>query len=454
MTLTQIISVLIFVFILILIATEAIHRTYAALLGAGGMVIIGVVKPTELLHFIEVDILGVIIGMMLLVRGAEKSGIFRTIAVKIMRASRTPTSLAVILLSFTMILSMFLENITCMLVVGTITIIMTISLKIRPQLLLIFQAIITEIGGMMFIMSSIPNIIVALEGGLTFYSFVRNILPLGIILFVVTVLIFIRIFKRETEKEFTHALVEAGSRGAIEPSESPGDELDVRGELRTMEFREWVDLSMRDFGSDEGVGRQLIAAVIMAGTIIGFVLSDPLGLNLSLVALSGGVLMSIFSGEEPNIMGEIDWSTIFFLAGLFILINGLDKIGIIEILSDGISSFIKGLSLNMPISIMWLMAIPSSVIDNVPMTAAFAPVVRDWVLGGEAKSTWWGLVIGANLGGCLTPIGTPSNIVALGIAEREGQPISMGRFFRLCIGVTLLLLIISTLYMFLLYSVL
>ena len=138
MTLTPIFSILIFILILVLVATEAINRTYAALLGAFGMVAIGAVKPDELLHFIDIKILGVIIGMMLLVRCAEKSGIFRSMAVKIMKASRTLTSFAIILMSFTMILSMFLGNIGGMLVSATITITLTRSLRIKPQTFLIF----------------------------------------------------------------------------------------------------------------------------------------------------------------------------------------------------------------------------------------------------------------------------------------------------------------------------
>lgn len=232
-------------------------------------------------------------------------------------------------------------------------------------------------------------------------------------------------------------------------------EPDIRRELRLIEFGEWVDLAIREFGAVVIGGRQIVAATVIAGTIIGFAVSDRFGLTLPLIALTGGVLMSIFSGEEPQkILREIDWSTIFFLAGLFVIINGMDKTGIIEMLSTAISSLIQRWSLNMPISIMWFSALPSSIVDNIPLTATFAPLVKDWVMEGGVTSTWWGLVIGANLGGCLTPIGTPSNIVALGVAEREGHPIPIGRFFKICFGVTMVHLVISTLYIYVMYSLL
>jgi len=446
-------AVIIFLITIIFISTESIPRTYAALLGAGAMVLIGAVKPDELLHFIDVEMLAVVIGMMLLVGGAEKSGLFRSIAVKIMKSSRSLTSLAIILLSFTMILSMFLENIGGMLVMGTITIAMARSLKMKPQTLLIFQALLANLGGMMLMISSIPNIIITLEGGLSFFSFLANIAPLGMILFALTLLIFMRIFRAEAAK--VQELRQAGSDEEVDQPIGEEAERRVKKELQAIEFGEWVDLAIRKFGSVGMGGPQIAAAVIIAGTIIGFAMSDRFGLTLPLVALTGGVLMAIFSREEPpKILREIDWSTIFFLAGLFVIINGMDKTGLIEMLSTGMSNLIERWSLNMPISIMWFSALPSSIVDNIPLTAAFAPIVKDWVMEGGVTSTWWGLVIGANLGGCLTPIGTPSNIIALGVAEREGQPIPMGRFFSICFGVTMVYLIISTLYLHIMYNLL
>ena len=424
----QTVSVAIFIVTIILIATERIHRVYAALLGAGAMVMIGAVKPADLLHFIDVEILGVIIGMMLLVSGAERSGIFSSMAVKIMKASRTPTSFAIILMSFAMILSIFLENIGGMLVSATITIVMTRSLKMKPETLFIFQAILSNLGGMMLMMSSIPNIIVAVEGGLSFSSFVINIAPLGMILFAVTILIFMRIFRAEVETDIKH-------------------------ELRSIEFSEWVDLSIREFGSVGRGWQQIMAAVIMAVTIMGFAVYDRLGLTPALVALTGGSLMLMFSGEAvTEALREIDWSTIFFLAGLFIVINGMDKIGLVEMLSTGLSNLVGRVPLNMPIAVMWLSAMPSALIDNIPLTATFAPIMRRWVMEGASTDIWWGLVLGANLGGCLTPIGSPSSIIALGVAEQEGQPIPMGRFFKLCFGVTMVHLVVSTLYLYIIYS--
>ena len=192
-----------------------------------------------------------------------------------------------------------------------------------------------------------------------------------------------------------------------------------------------------------------VAALIMIFTIIGFAVYDQIGLTPALVAMAGGYLMLMFSGEGPaKALRGIDWSTVIFLAGLFVLVNGLDKNGLIDMLSDWMLNFVVNLPLNLPTAVMWISAVPSGVVDNIPLTATLAPVMSRWIQEGASADVWWGLVLGANLGGCLTPIGSPSSIIAIGIAEREGHPIPLGRFFIICFGVTIVNLLVSTIYLY------
>ncbi len=170
MILVQNLAVIVFLITIILIATEWIDRIYASLLAVASMIVIGAITPDEVLHLIDIEILGVIAGMMLLVNGAERLGIFNWIAVKILKASKTPKMVAFNLLFFTTFLSMILNNIGAMLISASITITMTRALKMKPEMLLIFQAIVANLGGMMLLMSSIPNIIIAIEGGISFLS--------------------------------------------------------------------------------------------------------------------------------------------------------------------------------------------------------------------------------------------------------------------------------------------
>jgi Na+/H+ antiporter NhaD/arsenite permease-like protein len=428
----QALAVLVFIFIFILIAVEAIHRTHAALMGAFAMVLIGAVSPDELLYFIDIEILAVVLGMFLLVKGAERSGLFQLLAVKIMRNSRSLTAFAVIMLMFTVILAVFVSNIGAMLVMASITITMARSLKIRPQMLLIYQSVVINVGGMTLWTASIPNIIIGLEADLSYMSFVANMVPLGVILFVVTLAIFLWLFKKDITPE-------------------------PEAEFRDLEFDEWMKraIEVSGFQSSRMDGGMIAAVMIMIGTIVGFVTCDSLNLNPAVVALAGGFVMMMIQSREPSsILREIDWSTVLFLAGLFIMINGLGKIGIVEILSNGLSNLVGKMPLNASISIMWLSGIVSSVVDNIPLSTSLAPIVRDLVIDDAWLTLWWGLVIGTNLGGSMTPIGSPSNVIAIGVSEQEGYQISFNMFLKTGLSLTILYFIISMIYLYLRYGLL
>ena len=454
MILVQSLSVLVFLVTMVLIATEWVDRVYASLLAAAAMLVIGAITPDEVLQLIDIEILGVIAGMMLLVNGAERSGIFNWIAVKILKASKSPKMFTFNLLLFTMFLSMILNNIGAMLISASITITMTRALKMKPEMLLIFQAIVANLGGIMLLMSSIPNIIIALEGGITFLEFTYNIAPLGIILFIVTILIFFRFYLEGTMGEFKDEFRSVDQGEWVDDVATSLVEPDVKKELRAAEFGGWIELAVKEFGVIKWGRKHSMAAIIMTGTIMGFMLYDLIGLTPALVAMIGGCVMMGFSGEEPSeVFKEVDWSTVIFLAGLFVMINGMVKIGLIEILSVGILDLAGRWPDRLNIAVMWLSGLPSGLVDNIPLTATFAPILSSWVSGGVSPDVWWGLVVGANLGGSLTPIGSPSNIIVLGVSEREGHPISLERFFKICFVVTMVHLFVSMLYLYILYSI-
>jgi Na+/H+ antiporter NhaD/arsenite permease-like protein len=454
MILIQNLSVIVFIITMVLIATEWIDRVYASLLAATAMLAIGAITPDEVLHLIDIEILGVIAGMMLLVNGAERSGIFNWIAVKILNASKSARMFAFNLLLFTTFLSMILNNIGAMLISASITITMTRALKMKPEMLLIFQAIVANLGGMMLLMSSIPNIIIALEGGITFLEFSYNIAPLGIILFGLTILIFFRFYLEDTIGVFKQEFRPVDQGEWVDNLVASRVDPDVKMELRTEEFEGWIGLAIKEFGVIKWSRKHSMAAVILTLTITGFMVYDIIGLTPALVAMIGGCVMMGFSGEEPSeVFKEIDWSTVIFLAGLFVMINGMVKIGLIEILSVSILEMAGRWPDSLHIAVMWLSGLPSGLVDNIPLTATFAPILSSWVLGGVSPDVWWGLVVGANLGGNLTPIGSPSNIIVLGVSEREGHPISLGRFFKICFGVTMVHLVVSMIYLYIMYSI-
>ncbi len=431
---SQGLAVLVFIVVFILIAIEVIHRTYAALLGALIFVLLGAVKPEDILarDFIDIEILAVVLGLFLLVRGAERSGLFQFLAVKIMRSSKSPTAFAVILLSFTVVLAIFVSNIGAMLIMASITITMARSLKIKPQILMVFQAVVINVGGMTLWTGSIPNIIIGIEGDLSFMDFISHVMPLGILLYLATLVVFIRLFK----KDFT-----------------PQPE----AEFRDLEFDEWIERAIEVSGlQSRGINaNSAAAAVMLLLTIVGFMAYESLNLTPAFVALTGGFLMMIIQTREPQaVLKEIDWSTLFFLSGLFIMINGLSEIGIIGSLAAWLSNLIGSNPLYASINLMWLSGFASSVVDNIPLSSSLAPIVKDLVVDESSRLLWWGLVIGANLGGNMTPIGSPSNVITIGISEQEGYPISFTMFLKLGLSLTILYFIISTGYIYLRYGVL
>jgi Na+/H+ antiporter NhaD/arsenite permease-like protein len=431
---SQGLTVLVFVVVFILIAIEAIHRTYASLLGALSFVLLGAVSPEDILarDFIDIEILAVVLGLFLLVRGAERSGLFQFLAVKIMRSSKSPTAFAVILLTFTVVLALFVSNIGAMLIMASITITMARSLKIKPQTLLVFQAVVINVGGMTLWMGSIPNIIIGIEGGLSFMDFIYNVLPLGALLYLATLVVFIRLFKKDYTPE-------------------------PEAEFRDLEFDEWIERAIEVSGlQGSGLNRSSgAAAAVLLLTIIGFVTYESLNLTPAFVAVTGGFLMMLIQTQEPQgILREIDWSTLLFLSGLFIMIHGLSEIGVIGGLAGWLSALIGTKPLNATMSLMWLSGVASSIVDNIPLSSSLAPIVRDMVVDESSRLLWWGLVIGANLGGNMTPIGSPSNVITIGISEQEGYPISFTMFLRLGLSLTVLYFIISMGYIYLRYGVL
>jgi Na+/H+ antiporter NhaD/arsenite permease-like protein len=270
--------------------------------------------------------------------------------------------------------------------------------------------------------------------------------PLAMVLFIITALVFLKV-KQETQKELIQNNQLAEHKELIEVEK-------LTDEMKAQEFSNWIELAVREIRGGNGGGKQTVAGLILAGTILGFVIYDQFGLSPAFVAMTGGVIMMmVFSKEPSDALNEIDWSTVFFLAGLFTMINGMVGIGLIEVISEGMLGIAGRWPSFLPITVMWLSAFPSALIDNIPLTATFAPIIKLWVSEGLSKNMWWGLVVGANLGGSLTPIGSPSNILVLGVSEREGRPIKLSTFFRYCFLITMMHLIVSTIYMYILYVV-
>ncbi|HID90891.1 TPA: hypothetical protein EYP44_02910 [Candidatus Bathyarchaeota archaeon] len=415
MTEIQTVASLIFTLTFLLIVTEMIHRTVAALVGAGLMVLYGVIPYDEVLGFIDFETIGIIIGMMLVVEVVSTTGLFQLIAIKAAkRAKGDPAKLFIFFMGLTTAFSAFLTDAATMLIMASITIMIARVTKMNPVPFLIYEVIFTNVGGLTTLISSVPCIMVGAEANLSFVDFLVNLGPLVLMLFGATI-----------------CMVKVILKGGFQR---------ISNVEKLIEMDEWGAVTNRRL-----FWRSLL---VLAATIAAFVAGSPLGWPPVIVALGAGIAMLLLSGVSPEkTLREIDWSTVFFFAGIFVVLGGVERVGIFE----GVASLVRLVGINPVIagvSILWFSSLASVGVHNIVITATLIPIIRDLVtvLGAGAEPLWWMLVVGATLGGSIIPIGSVAGVIALGVAEREGHAISMGEFTRVGALTALIQMGLATVY--------
>ena len=408
------IALLIFLLTFLLILTELVHKTLAALLGAFLMITYGLVQYTEIGSFIDPRALGVIFGMMIVVEVVKDSGIFHFFGIKTVKLTKGDgKKLFVGLLVLTTFLSAFLSNIASILIISALTFTLCRSLEIDPIPLIMCEAIITNIGGLMFLTSSTPNVLIAGATGFNFINFLTFTFPLAFILMVATIGFFLVVFKKYLK----------GMK-----------KIDVDN------LDEWSVVPNKPF-----FWKSLIILVM---TIFFFMIYDKIGVTMDFVAISSAIIILLLSGADPDkTLKDIEWGTIFFFIGLFVVVGGLEKSGFLEIVAHKMIELIGGQKVvGIPL-VVWMSGITSGIVDNIPITVTLIPIVRSLVESLGMNVMWWCLAIGAGLGGNLTPLGSPSSVIAMGISKKEGNPIPFGKFLKLGLITTLIHLFIGTLYL-------
>jgi Na+/H+ antiporter NhaD/arsenite permease-like protein len=431
MSITFIFSLL-FALILIILVTGRYHRSVAALLGAFLTVLFGIeynlfTVPNilnDIIGFIDINTVLLVIGIMILVEAVTRSGFFEFIGlslVKTVGGGFRRISLAFILL--TVLFSAILSNITTMIIIGALTISLAKKFRFDPTNVIIYEILMTNVGGLALLISSIPNLILAAQLRINFTEFLIISLPLTAILSAVSMaLIF-----RWTKKEF----------GRERPTET--------------------EIDMVPWSVVENRSLFYRAAAVFVVVIILFIFEGYLNVPIGLIAMGGAITILVVGGQEPeSIFSGIDWGTIFFLISFYVVVGGLQASGVITAFADGI---VRVLSFNphiTPVLNVWVSGVPSAVIDNIPMTLTLIPVMQHFsaVTGYSLRVLGWAIVFGANLGGNLTPIGSASNIIGLGILKKEGKTISWSEWFHKVGPFSVLLLVIATAYVTLLSVVL
>ncbi len=420
------VAVLIFVVAYILLATEKVHRTKVALGGAGLMLLLRIGDSHSIFFSestgIDWNVIFLLFGMMTIVSVLRQTGVFEYIAIVSAKATRgRPYPLMVMLALITAFASALLDNVTTILLIAPVTFLVTERLGLRAAPYLIAEVMASNIGGAATLVGDPPNIIIASRAGLTFNDFLVNMAPIIVVLLGVFVLLLRFMFRKEFvyDPDRAASLMRLNGREAI---------TDPRLLLQSL--------------------------VVLTLVLVGFVLHPVLHYEPAIVAILGAGALVLFTRvTTEQALAEVEWPTLVFFAGLFIMVGGLVSTGVIDQISRAAVDLTAG-KLGLATGLLLGgSAVLSAIVDNIPYVATMSPIVSDLAAshGASGHVLWWALALGADLGGNATAIGASANVVALGIAERAGQRISFWEFTKYGLGSTALLILLTLPYLWLRY---
>ncbi|WP_336774266.1 ArsB/NhaD family transporter [Paenibacillus sp. MMO-58] len=409
-----------------LIITEKIHRTIIAMLGGLVIVAAGIVDQETVLHHIDFNTLGLLIGMMIIVSITADTGLFKYIAIWASKMAKgQPVRIMIVLSLITAVGSAFLDNVTTILLMVPVTFSITRQLRVTPIPFLITQIIASNVGGTATLIGDPPNIMIgSAVKELTFSAFILNLTPIIIIIMVVYVLLFVLLFRKQiqTTPERTQNI---------------------------------MDLELSGIITDK---KLLIKSLVILGlTILAFFLHQILHLESAAVALSGAFILLLLTGEHrmEDAFSKVEWTTIFFFIGLFALVSGLVETGVIADLAARAINLTHGDPVATSMLILWLSAVASAFLDNIPFVATMIPMIQEMGSMGvqNLEPLWWSLALGACLGGNGTLIGASANLIAAGMSGKEGYPIKFLAYLKIAFPLMLLSIVLSSAYVYLRYLI-
>jgi Na+/H+ antiporter NhaD/arsenite permease-like protein len=425
-----VIAVAVFLVAYVLIATELVPKTLTVLAGAGIIVGLGVATSEDAFYSHETgvdwDVIFLLLGMMIIVGIVRRTGVFEFMAIwAAKRAKGSPLLVMLLLVLITAVASALLDNVTTVLLIAPVTLLVCDRLGVSPIPFLIAEVLASNIGGAATLIGDPPNIIIASRSGLTFNDFLLNMAPIAALAFAVFMamlpLLFRGSFKADAER--VADVMALNEREAI---------------------KDWRLL--------------IICGAVLVAVFIGFIGHAVFHIEPSVVALLGAGLLVLLSRSKPgDFMPSVEWETLLFFAGLFVMIGALVKTGVIAQLAEAAARATGGDALTATMLILFVSALLSGIIDNIPYVAAMSPVVLQLTEGiadpVQADALWWSLAIGADFGGNLTAIGASANVVVLGVAKRSGFPISFWEFTKKGAVVTAVTVLLAAPYLWLRYFV-
>lgn len=417
-------AIVIFLITYGLIISEKIHRTVLAMLGAVLMVGFGIVSQEAALHHIDFNTLGLLVGMMIIVGITAETGLFKYIALKAAKMAKgKPKRIMVALVLITAIGSAFLDNVTTVLLMVPVTLSITRQLQVNPIPFLITQIIASNVGGTATLIGDPPNIMIgSAVKELTFMSFINNLSPIAIVIMLAYLPLFMFLFgkKINSTPELQQRIMEMDEKAMI---------------------------------TDSKLMRKCL--LVLGLTIIGFFLHQTLHLESATVALAGAFLLLLLTGEHmmEKAFQSVEWTTLFFFVGLFVLVSGLVETGVIAKLAAQAIELTGGDLFMTSMLILWLSAIASAFLDNIPFVATMIPMIQEMGNMGvtNLEPLWWSLALGACLGGNGTLIGASANLIVAGLAGKEGYPITFMKYLKYGLPLMIISIIMASFYIYLRY---
>jgi Na+/H+ antiporter NhaD/arsenite permease-like protein len=421
----EIVAGLIFLSIYALIVTEKIHRTLAALLGASLMILLRVVDQREAFAFVDFNVIFLLAGMMVIANITAKTGVFQWIAVEaVRRAGGRPYALLVLTSLVTAVVSAFLDNVTTVVLLTPVVFFIAQRLEISPVPFLVSQVLASNIGGTATLIGDPPNIIIGSQMGKDFNDFLINLAPAAAAALALYLVLARWLFRAELRA--------------------------VTTVLDADDIRRLVDEERRI--ADPRLMR--ISAVVLGFTILGFLLSRVFGLEGATIALTGAVVLMIVAREDVHeILKTVEWPTLFFFVGLFIVVGGVVKTGIIGDLAHAVLAFTGGRTDVAALVVLWMSGVISAIVDNIPYTITMVPLIQELGQTVNVEPLIWALALGANLGGNATIVGASANVVVASMSEAHGYPITFTSYLRYGVPATLATMVVATLDIWLRYLV-
>jgi len=418
----------VFLVIYALIVTERLHRTLAALLGAVVVIALKLVDQHEAFSeaIVDFNVIFLLAGMMIIANILGKTGIFQWLAVEaVRRAEGRPYRLLVMISLITAVASMFLDNVTTVVLMTPVTFFVAERLGMSPVPFLISQVLASNIGGMATLIGDPPNIIIGSRLDKDFNDFLLNAAPAAI----AALLAYLAFARWLFRKELASAVT----------APKPDDIERLVTEERRIEDPHLMRL---------GLG-------VLAVTIVGFLLARALGLEGATIALAGAVVLMILAKEDVHeILKTVEWSTLLFFVGLFIVVGAVVKAGLISDLAKAALEVTGGRTDLAALLVLWMSGLLSAIVDNIPYTITMIPLVQELGQNVNTEPLVWALVLGANLGGNATIVGASANVVVSSISESRGHPISFLTYLRYGVPATLLTMVVATIDIWLRYLIL